>query len=494
MPISPILFSDFYKTDHRRQYPSGTELVYSNLTPRSSRIEGVDKVVVFGLQYFIKEYLIKRFNEDFFNQPKYDVIDAYRRIMDNSLGKNAFPLDHLEVLHDLGYLPIQIKALPEGSLCPLRVPILTVKNTHSEFFWLTNFIETILSNTVWTPITSATIAFEYRKLLERYAFDTSDQQEFVKWMGHDFSMRGMSSLESAIISGGAHLTSFTGTDTIPAITWLEEYYQADCDEELIGGSVSATEHSVMTMGGEKGEKEIITRLLTEVYPTGIVSIVMDSYDYFQNINTTLREMKGLVLSREGKVVVRPDSGDPVKIICGDPDSTDELERKGTIQILWDIFGGTINSKGFKQLDPHIGCIYGDSITLERCEDICKRLKENGFASTNMVFGIGSYTYQHVTRDVFGLAFKATAAKINGEWVSVYKDPKTDSGLKKSAKGLLAVWPIMNEDGSLGDYKLLQEVSEEEEGSGCLQTVFKDGKLVKEYSLSEIRGRLERNLV
>ena len=479
--ILPVLYKDFYKTDHRRQYPEGTQLVYSNLTPRTSRIPGVERVVVFGIQYFIKDYLMRRFNVGFFGRPKDEVVSQYKRRMDTSLGSGAVPVDHIEALHDLGYLPVEIKALQEGSLCPLRVPILTIKNTLPEFFWLTNFLETILSNAIWHPITSATIAFEYRKMLTAFARETSDMPEFVQWQGHDFSMRGHSSFEASLVSGGAHLLSFTGTDTIPAIDWLEHFYGANADMELIGASVPATEHSVMCLGGCETEYEAYRRLITQVYPAGIVSIVSDTWDYWSVLDKTIRDLKAVIMSRNGKVVIRPDSGDPVKIICGDPAAKiGSNQFRGTADILWEIFGGSINSKGFKQLDPHIGIIYGDSITLERCKAICEGLKAKGFASTNMVFGIGSYTYQHVTRDTLGFAMKATYGVINGKPIDIFKDPITDSGIKKSAKGLLRV----NED-----YTLSECVTEEQEKTGLLETVFVNGILIKEHKLSDIRARL-----
>ena len=471
--IQTIALKDFYKTDHRRQYPLKTELVYSNLTPRMSRIPGVDQVVVFGIQYFLKDYLVRRFNDGFFSRPKDQVLRQYKRRLDNALGKDAVPIDHISDLHDLGYLPLHIKALPEGSLCPLRVPCMTFWNTKPEFFWLTNFIETIMSNVVWGAMTSATIAYTYRKTLDQYARETSDIPEFVNWQGHDFSMRGMYGLEAALISGAGHLLSFNGTDTIPAIDFVENFYHADSDKELIGGSVPATEHSVMCMGGVDCEVSTFKRLLTEVYPSGIVSVVSDTWDYWKVFEDILPALKETILRRDGKLVIRPDSGDPVEVICGTTD------KKGSIEKLWDLFGGSVNSKGFKQLDPHIGLIYGDSITLERCRAICEGLKAKGFASTNVVLGIGSYTYQYNTRDTFGFAVKSTYGVIDGTAFNIFKDPKTDSGIKKSAKGLLRV---------NSDFSLSQEVNWDEEG-GLLESVFIDGKIVKEYTLSDIRSRL-----
>lgn len=479
--ISPITFSDFYKTDHRRQYPEGTTSVYSNMTPRGSRVEGVDKVVVFGLQYFVLEYLIKRFNEDFFMQPREMVVKQYKRRLDNALGKDAVQMDHIYALHDLKFLPLRVKALPEGTLCPMRVPFITLQETLPEFYWLPNFLETILSTVTWMPMTSATTTHQYRVLLDRYARATSDMPDFVQWQGHDFSMRGHSSFESACVSGMAHLLSFTGTDTIPAIDFLEQYYGANSDKELIGGSVPATEHSVMCLGGEVGELETFRRLMNKVYPKGVLSIVSDTWDYWKILTQVLPTLRDEIMAREGKVVIRPDSGDPADIICGDKKApVGSPEYKGTIQLLWETFGGRTNSKGYKQLDDHIGCIYGDSITLDRAKDILARLEKQGFASTNIVFGIGSFTYQYVTRDTYGFAMKATSGVVNGKRLAIFKDPKTDNGLKKSARGLLRV----NENLTLSE-----DVTEAEEKTGLLKVIFENGYAPNLQTLAEIRARL-----
>ncbi|BDD07644.1 nicotinate phosphoribosyltransferase [Fulvitalea axinellae] len=481
--MNPLLYTDGYKVDHRRQYPTGTGLVYSNWTPRKSRIEGVDKVVFFGLQYFIKKYIISDFDKRFFSQPKEEVCRKYARRINNYLGENSVGVSHIEALHDLGYIPMVIKALPEGVSTPIRVPQFTMYNTLPQFFWLTNYFETLLSTTVWMPSNSATLAKRYRDILDQYAEETSTIPDFVDWQGHDFSMRGMAGLEAASISGAGHLLSFSGTDTIPAIDFLEKYYNADSDTEIVGGTVAATEHSVMCMGTDAGERETFRRLISEVYPKGVVSIVSDTWDLWKVLDEYLPEMKEEILGRDGKVVIRPDSGDPVDILCGNPAGKNETEVKGVIESLWDTFGGTVNEKGFKELDPHIGAIYGDSITLERAEDICQRLKVKGFASTNVVLGIGSFTYQYNTRDTFGFAMKATYGEVAGAGREIFKDPVTDDGTKKSAKGLLKV--VKEGD----EYVLVDQVDWEEEGKGELKEVFRDGKILVDHSLSEIRERL-----
>jgi nicotinamide phosphoribosyltransferase len=490
--ISPILLKDGYKVGHKFQYPEGTTLVYSNLTPRKSRNAELNEVLFFGLQYFIKEYLIRQFEEGFFNLPKEEVLKNYARRMDHYLGKDSITYDHIAALHDLGYLPLEIKALPEGTLVPMKVPIFTIKNTVPEFFWLTNMLETLMSAITWKPCTSATTAFQYLKTFTRFAQETvGDDMSFIPWQGHDFSFRGMSGIEDALMSGAGHLLSFAGTDTIPAIDFLEMYYNADCEQELIGGSVPATEHSVMCMGTQDDEIGTFERLITEIYPSGIVSIVSDTWDFWQVITEFLPRLKDRILAREGKVVIRPDSGDPVKIIVGDEDAIPgSPEYKGAITCMWEIFGGTITQQGYKLLDSHIGLIYGDSITTERQTAILEGLKRKGYASYNVVLGIGSYTYEYVTRDTFGFAMKATYGEVNGSGRDIFKDPKTDDGTKKSAKGLMQVY--RNED--TGKLELKDQCSWAEEATGELKTVFKDGKLVKDWTLAEIRRRVKEQVL
>jgi nicotinamide phosphoribosyltransferase len=392
MPLLPaIVLKDGYKADHRRQWPDGTTRVNSNFTPRQSRTDN-DFVIFFGLQYFIKEYLINVFNKTFFSVPREAAVRQYARRINNYLGPNQVGTAHIAALHDLGYLPLRIKALPEGTKVPLQVPPFTIENTfedNPEFSWLTNYVETLVSCTVWGPCTSATTAFQYRKTFDEYAKMTGSPLEFCQWQGHDFSFRGMFGLEAAVLSGSAHLLSFTGTDTIPAIDFLEQYYNADSDKELIGGSVAASEHAVMCAGGKATEAETYDRLISKVYPTGIVSIVSDTWDFWAVVTETLPALKDKIMARDGKLVIRPDSGEPVLIICGDPEApAGSPARKGLIQCLWEIFGGTVNEKGFKVLDSHIGAIYGDSITVQRQLAILSSLKAQGFASCNVVLGIG----------------------------------------------------------------------------------------------------------
>lgn len=496
--MNPLLLTDFYKVHHHNMYPEGTSLIYSNFTPRKSRIDGVDAVVLFGLQHFIKEYLIKAFNEEFFSKPWGNIAFEYAELT------GLTDISHIKALHELGYLPIRIKALPEGTLVPIGVPCFTVVNTHPNFGWLTNYLETLVSTMVWQPITSATIAREYKKIVDKWALFTTGSTEGTEWQCHDFSMRGMSSVESAIISGMGHLTSFTGTDTIPAINQLKKSYNAT---GLIGASVPATEHSVMCMGTKDDELGTFRNLLNK-YPSGILSVVSDTWNLWDVLTSYLPILKEEILARDGKLVIRPDSGDPVDIICGTPNALAYVsgslqyktattpQEKGVIELLWDLFGGKVNDKGFKVLDPHIGAIYGDSITLERANEICKRLAAKGFASTNIVFGVGSYTYQYNTRDTFGFAMKATYGEVTKhnfpdgydevEAREIMKDPITDDGTKKSKKGLLQV---VQYGGSSRPYVLDQQTKEQEE-QGMLKTVFLDGKLTKSFTLEEVRTNIK----
>jgi len=484
--MNPVTLIDGYKLDHRRQYPAKTEYVYSNWTPRSSRVDGVDEVYFFGLQYFLEKYLQEEFSKSFFNEHISFVAKAYADRVNGYLGPNSVGVDHIKALHDLGYLPLLIRAVPEGSKVPLRVPMLTIENTHPDFFWLVNYFETILSNVLWLPCTSATTASRYRKLIYAATERTGADPGFVGWQGHDFSFRGMAGPEAASLSGAAHLLFFTGTDTIPALDLVEDYYP-NHKPGLIGGSVAATEHSVMCAGGENSECETFSNLL-DIYKEGVVSIVSDTWDLWKVLTEIIPSLKDKILSRNGKVVIRPDSGDPVKIICGDPDAPiGTPAHKGTVECLWDVFGGTITSKSFKALDSHIGCIYGDSITPERCETILNLLEKKGFSSGNIVFGIGSYTYQYVTRDTFGFAMKATWVQIDGKGIDIFKKPITDNGMKNSAKGRLAV--LQTESG----LKLVDQATKEQENQSILQPVWEDGQFIKHEQFQTIRERALKSL-
>ena len=537
MKLNAATLSDGYKLSHGKMYADGTTMVYSNLTPRSDRIHKKNatafydgKLVWVGAQGAIRE--IHEAFEEFFKSPKEKVVGRFARRMEGYLGGYEPAVKAISELHDLGYLPLKIKAIKEGSRVNFGIPVMSIRNTVPEFYWLTNYLETVISNLTWKVATNATIANEYRNIVEHYGDKTGTDAFTRSIQCHDFSMRGMSGPEDSARAGFGHLLSFIGTDTLPAMDYAEDYYDAD---GLIAISVPATEHAVATsniLGVQKranlagddallvSEMKFMNDLITRKFPTGIVSYVADSFDFWAVLTDILPALKDVILAREashvapGKLVIRPDSGDPVKVICGYKEGVDgywaindidgnELETpvfidnngsevpahevKGAVQVLWETFGGTITEKGYKMLDSHIGLIYGDSITTKRAEEILRRLADKGFASGNVVFGIGSYTYQCNTRDSFGFAVKATYTEVEGKGIAIFKDPKTDSK-KKSAKGLLFVG--YNTDGG-GNFFLQDNVSREEEESddNLLRTIFEDGKFSNVQTLADVRKTL-----
>jgi len=480
--MNPITLIDGYKFSHRKQYPAKTTRVYSNWTPRESRVHGVQEVTFFALQYFLQRYLGEEFG-GFFSMPRDEAVKMYDRRLRGYLGpNNNVGTDHIAALHELQEIPLEFRAVPEGTSVPLRVPMMTMENTHDDFGWFTNYIETLLSNVIWMPCTSATTARLMRQVLDAAAKRTGTASEFVDWQGHDFSFRGMPGPEAAALSGAAHLLSFTGTDTLPALDLIERYYGPIPEDYLLGGSVPATEHSVMCAGGELSELETFNRLL-DLYPSGIVSVVSDTWDLWRVLTEILPRLKGRIMARDGKLVIRPDSGDPADILCGDPNAPEgSPARKGVVELLWEVFGGTTTSTGHRLLDSHIGCIYGDSITVERAKEITRRLEEKGFASGNVVFGVGSFSYQYVTRDTFGFAVKATWCKVDGEARDLSKSPVTGNGMKNSAKGRLAV--LRDESGKL---VLKNQATEEDEDLSVLRPVWVNGTFLRRQTFMDIRA-------
>jgi nicotinamide phosphoribosyltransferase len=490
-PISknPILWTDGYKLCHKDQYPARTNWVYETWTPRMSRIAGISHVVFFGLQGALAE-MTHAFEQYFFSQPLETVVSEYEEAIQHVFAQTnanfaaTHSSAHIRALHQLGYLPIQIKAMKEGSLVPIGVPMFTIENTHPDFFWLPGYLETQLSAYIWSPMTAATIADRYKRLLNSYAEKTGDIHK-VHTQAGDFSMRGMGSPETAYRTAGGHLLSFSVSATLSVRNYLKSYYAASNDILMYTPS---TEHSVMCSYGEQ-EVEAFRHLITEVYPSGNISIVSDTYDLWNVVDQVLPQLKELILSRDGKVVIRPDSGDPIHIICGDKESDRETVRKGIVERLFEIFGGTVNSKGYKELDPHIGVVYGDSITVDRADKICSGLMEKGFASTNTALGIGSYTYQYVTRDTFGFALKGTAEEVDGQFKAIQKRPATDIGnFKKSQKGIVAV---VFED---HDYRLIDDLNpqtvNELKNKNLLKDFYINGEFVFTNTFEEIRTTLK----
>lgn len=577
MTKNQLAFTDSYKISHERFEAEGTEFIYSNFTPRTGKYFPVPKefysgkAVLFNLQGFIKSFLIKDWNENFFSQPKEKAVAQFKRRCDTHLGKGNIDMSRFEALHDLGYLPIKIKALPEGAASPMKVPFFTIVNTNPAFSWLTNYLETVISCSLWKPCFVATLIREYRRLINQFADETVGNRNHTDFQLHNFAARGCCGIEDMITSGAAFALSSLGTDSVAAIDYLEEYYNANAETEIIGLSVPASEHAVSSLGTSvEDEFTFFKRAITEYYPKGIVSVVADTYDYFKFITEYASQLKEEILARPvneiglSKVVFRPDSGDQYKVICGEnyedytnncasfdevknwakEDIVDEVgsetphgecgyyevekifkyrdkfynirveidwnrydkqyyyidgsrilsceettltpEQKGTIQCLWEIFGGTVSEKGYKVLNERVGCILGDGCDFKVIRSILQGLKEKGFASSNMVFGVGSWA-QTGSRDSLGIAIKATWAQVNGVGYNLFKDPKTDDGMKKSAKGLLRV------DLVDGEYILKDQCTPEEEAGGELQTVFENGQITKEWSLSEIRARINQSI-
>lgn len=595
--ISPMLLTDFYKTVHHIAYKDGLTTLVSYWTPRMTRIPEINKVVMCGLQPFIKKYLIHYFNKYFFSVPKEIIMEDYRETIADSMNVQASNPEFIEKLHDLGYLPISVRAVNEGKRVNVKTPMMEIKNTHPDFAWIVNYFETLFSCNIWQAMTSASIAYYYREIVEnsfkktvaescnikatpigdgRHTFEKLSSAIKIPAKKHlacgDFSMRGMSSPESAMLSGSAHLTSFVPTATIPALKFINRYYPTIIEGYVIGKGTPSMEHSVMETYG-KSEYQAYKTLITEKFPTGNLSIVSDTYDYWNILTEIIPSLKEDIMNRDGKILVRGDSGDPIDIICGtfgkqsgeiienypelsykdivkffkkkaskdfkyqeeasrkywirindgstyivkchytwvdDEESSmggytseevsdveitqfiQSVEEKGTVELLWDIFGGYINEKGYKVLNPHIGTIYGDSITPERAKAIYARLEAKGFAANNCVLGIGSFTYQYNTRDTFGFALKATHAVINGIETQIYKEPKTDSGnFKKSQKGLCYVYEA---DGEIlyKDQLSFEEINSEEYADNLLEEVFVDGVIVKEFSFDDVRKNLHGN--
>lgn len=568
---NPVFNTDSYKLGHKNMEPEGTELIYSNLTPRFNSYfkakypDSDDKVVVFGLQSFLIQELIDAWNKYYFSQPLEKVMAQLELIFYPYLGMDLSKLQHFKALHQLGYLPIRIKALPEGTVVKLNTPIITIQNTHKDFSFLPNYVESTLSYNIHKPLTVATIAREFSKLTDYWYDKTVSDQSLKKFAIHDFSLRGHDSKYAASICGAAALLYSNGTDNVPGYVLARTLYGAGSD---VAYSVSATEHSVTTLGinfykdvvleGEvkeltdqllnrmialgiqsefeqaKGELVTLYRLLTERFPSGLLSYVADSYDFWRVIKVILPILKDVINRRDGKLVIRPDSGDPVNMVCGhkvtdlseypdfeaftaspsfhqkfdvikvkdiyyrDDSKVDasgefikkytvvtEDEVKGSVEVLSEIFGYTTNDKGYKELTPKIGLIYGDGITYQRAKSIFENLAHKEFSAANVVLGVGSYTFAYTSRDDLGIAVKATLGIVNGVDIPIYKEPKTGDGSKKSSKGYLKV-----DYNEAGEIVLLAGVTKEEEDQGLFETVFENSKLYNLTTLPEAVSRLD----
>ena len=508
-----LLLKDFYKAVHSEMLDKGMTKSVSYFTPRSSRVDRWDGVVNFGLQAFCKTWLIDYFNENFFNKTEEEFVAEYARVMDNTLGKNLCDYEKIRNLHRLGYLPIEVVSLPEGVIVPVHCPIFGITNTHPDFAWLGQALESLISAEMWYPMVCATVGHTYREIVDKWYDKTCDDNVPRRKALSNFDFRGDQGLDAALKAGSAWSLSFALSATVPVIPYLEHYYNCDCEkEEVAFGSVS-TEHFVMCSNSAKDtadnpdyeyadidphrERIFIKRALTELYPNTLFSCVCDSYDYWNVVDNILPTLKDEILNHNGCMLVRGDSGDCVKVVTE------------TVFHLWDIFGGTVNSKGYKVLDPHVKALYGDSITVQRAEEIYEILEKNGFAASNVALGVGSFSMHCIeengelkpfTRDTFSMAIKAVYAEFTDEngnvtKMSVYKDPKTDreaggGNFKKSQKGCVKVFAGKH----YADYHFFDGYTWDEAQTDCgneLRTIFRDGKMVVDDDLNAIRQRLNK---
>ena len=461
-----LTLTDSYKTSHWKQYPKGTSKVYSYLESRGGKF---DNTMFYGLQYFIKQYLSGQVVTE-------EKIQRAKKFWDAHLGPNHFNeagWRHILDKHN-GHLPVRIKAVPEGTVVKTGNVLVTVENTDPEVPWLTNFLESILLQ-VWYPTTVGTLSREVKKNLISYlkkttSYNAEEISGVVAFMLHDFGFRGVSSVESSGLGGSSHIINFMGTDTVSAILFAQEFYNT---ENPLAFSIPASEHSTMTSWGEPFEVKAMENML-DSYPTGLVACVSDSFDIIRACRdywgTALRDK---ILSRDGRLVIRPYSGDPVQTL------------KQIFHILWDKFGGTTNDKGFKVLDPHVRVIQGDGVNFESISDICDMMIEEGFSIENIAFGMGGALLQKVDRDTQKFAFKCSSITINGEEAEVRKNPieinekgERVQSFKKSKAGRL---------------KLVNgqtiEHSHDEDGDELVE-VFLNGKVMKEWTFEEVRERAQ----
>jgi nicotinamide phosphoribosyltransferase len=461
-----LTLTDSYKTSHWKQYPKGTSKVYSYLESRGGKF---NNTMFYGLQYFIKQYLSGQVVTE-------EKIQRAKKFWDAHLGPNHFNeagWRHILDKHN-GHLPVRIKAVPEGTVVKTGNVLVTVENTDPEVPWLTNFLESILLQ-VWYPTTVGTLSREVKKNLINYlkkttSYNAEEISGVVAFMLHDFGFRGVSSVESSGLGGSSHIINFMGTDTVSAILFAQEFYNT---ENPLAFSIPASEHSTITSWGEPFEVKAMENML-DSYPTGLVACVSDSFDIIRACRdywgTALRDK---ILSRDGRLVIRPDSGDPVQTL------------KQIFHILWDKFGGTTNDKGFKVLDPHVRVIQGDGVNFESISDICDMMIEEGFSIENIAFGMGGALLQKVDRDTQKFAFKCSSITINGEEAEVRKNPieinekgERVQSFKKSKAGRLK---LVNGQ--------TVEHSHDEDGDELVE-VFLNGKVMKEWTFEEVRERAQ----
>lgn len=460
-----ILLADAYKYSHHKLYYPGTNQVYSYLESRGGKF---DETVFFGLQYFLKAYLE---GSAFTKQD----VDEAAIFLPQVFGRNDVfdrsKFDYILQKYE-GRLPVRIKAVPEGTAVGVKNVLMTIENTDPQCFWLTNFLETLLMQ-IWYPITVATLSREIKKVVKKYYEQTATQEAGagIDFVLNDFGFRGVSSVESAGIGGAAHLINFSGSDTLAGSVLINRYYNTD---KVYGLSIPATEHSICTLLGESGEKDIFKHVL-DTFPTGIVACVSDSYNIFRACEQYWGEdLKNQIMERDGRLVIRPDSGDPVKTLLKIYD------------ILFEKFGFEVNTKGFKVLPEKVRVIQGDGINYESIGEIYAALQQNGISAENLVLGMGGALLQKVDRDTQKFAIKCSYAELNGKGINVQKSPtemdengEIVKSFKKSKTGRLK---LVRKDGgfeTVGENEMPALVDE-------LETVFENGKMMKEYSFETIR--------
>ena len=493
-PVPALLLTDFYKICHRSLFNPDTRQLVSYWTPRKSRLDYLDYTVMFWLQATVKKYLVDHFNVTFFARSWEEVRAEYVEYVAATFYQDIAEgeIEAFKKVYDLGYLPVEIRAVPEGTRVPIGVPCMEIRATEDFAFWLPQYLETLLSCNLWPAMTAAAIADANRRELESWYVRTVEDGADVASGAGNFSMRGMMGCDAAVMVDAGHLLSFRSTATVPTAWALKCFYNADFN---VARGVPSTEHSIPESWGKDRELDYYRHVLKE-RPYGPLSIVSDTWDLEHVVTEFLPVLKPDIMARDGKVVIRPDSGDPADIICGvQADAHPErvtggpLDR-GCIELLWDVFGGTVNSKGYKILDKHIGLIYGDAITHDRLREICSRLEAKGFAANNVIFGFGSFTYQYVTRDSLGFALKVTHGVIGDTEKFMFKDPKTDRGAhsagKKSQRGMCVVYH--GEDGKLM-YDDGHTMTEADAPGNLLRPMFRNGELLIDDSFDDIRNRL-----
>jgi nicotinamide phosphoribosyltransferase len=457
-----ILNTDSYKTSHWVQYPEATEGVFSYIESRGGAYE---ESVVFGLQAYLKEYLSKPVTQE-------DIDEAEDILKQHGVPFNKDGWQYIVDKYD-GYLPVRIKAVPEGTVVPIGNAIVTIENTDPALFWLTSYLETSLLRAVWYPTTVATVSFRIKQVIKTYMEDTGADMTGLSFKLHDFGSRGVSSLESAGIGGAAHLVNFCGTDTIVGLTTAMKYYNC---KEVPGLSIPAAEHSTITSWGKKNEANAYSNMIKQYKDNGIMAVVSDSYDIYKAADVIWgQQLAQEVIDSGAIIVIRPDSGNPVEVVSK------------VLEILANRFGYETNKLGYKLLN-NVRIIQGDGINEPMIRQILARTTHLGFSADNLAFGMGGALLQHMDRDTMQWAMKCSAMKISGKWKDVYKEP-VGMPSKNSKRGRLT----LGYSYLAGEVFTFREEEINEEVEELLEVVFEDGHIVKEYTFEEVRRNSERAL-